>query len=188
MKVTLNWLRRFADFKLWPKELTGRLSIVRHTVIVALLLASANVIAADKVTIMINKQTISAYRTVDLESAKKEAKAAHKPIAWIATSPKMLDGKGTIALANSRGATLHAFYALRDKTILVYEDAYEENHKVLPLVDAALHTPDPHYTPPTVIFLDPDATNVLAKVTYEPDFQKRAQALGKALEEIKGKY
>jgi hypothetical protein len=188
MRLTLNWLKQYIDVNWLPKELIERILVVRQALIVAFLLISINVNAADKMTIMINRETISAYRTVDLESAKKEAKATHKPIAWIATSPKVLDGRGTIALANSRGATLHAFYALRDKTILVYEDAYEENHKVLPLVDAALHTPDPHYTPPTVIFLDPDATNVLAKVIYEPNFQKRAVALGNALQEIKGKY
>jgi hypothetical protein len=188
MKVIPNWLKQYVGFDWSLEELTGRILIVRQVLIVAFLLVSINVNAADKMTVIINRQTISAYRTIDLESAKKEAKAAHKPIAWIATSPKMLDGQGTIALANSRGATLHAFYALRDKAVIVYEDAYEENHKVLPLVDAALHTPDPHYTPPTVIFLDPDATNVLAKVIYEPNFQKRAMALANALEEIKGKY
>jgi hypothetical protein len=144
--------------------------------------------AADKVTITINKQTITAYRTVDLESAKKEAVAAKKPIAWIASAPKLLDGKGNIAQTSSRGATLHAFYALRDRAVLVFMDAYEENHKVLQLVDDALHTPDPHYTPPTVVFLDPQAKQVLATVIYEPDFQKRAGALAKALEEIKGKF
>jgi hypothetical protein len=160
-----------------------------HLVLIGLMaLISFPVFAADKLTITINKQTISAYRTADLESAKKEAAAAHKPIAWIATSPKVLDGQGTIALANGRGATLHAFYALRDKAVLVYEDAFEENHKVLPLVDDALHTPDPHYTPPTVLFLDPEAKQVLAKVIYEPDFVKRANALAKALDEIKGKF
>jgi hypothetical protein len=143
--------------------------------------------AADKLTITINKQTITAYRTVDLDAAKKTAAAAKKPIAWIATSPKLLDGNGAITLETSRGATLHAFYALRDKAILVFMDAYEENHKVLPLVDNALHTPNPHYTPPTVVFLDPDATKVLATVIYEPDFTKRAHALADALEEVKGK-
>ena len=143
--------------------------------------------AADKLTITINKQIISAYRTADLDAAKKEAAAAKKPIAWIATSPKLLDGNGTITLETSRGATLHAFYALRDKAILVFMDAYEENHKVLPLVDNALHTPNPHYTPPTVVFLDPDATKVLATVIYEPDFTKRAHALADALEQVKGK-
>ena len=144
--------------------------------------------AADKLTITVNKQTISAWRTVDLESAKKEAAAAHKPIAWIATSPKLLDGAGTISQESSRGATLHAFFALRTRAVLVFMDAYEENHKVLPLVDDALHTPNPHYTPPTVVFLDPQATNVLATVIYEPDFIKRAKALANALEQIKGKF
>ncbi len=172
MKATLNWLKQFS----------------RLALVALLVLTSFRSHAADKLTIIINKQTISAYRTVDLESAKKEAAAAHKPIAWIATSPTVLDGRGTIALTNPRGATLHAFYALRDKTVLVYEDAYAENHKVPPLMDDALHTPDPHYTPPTVLFLDPNATNVLAKVTYEPDFVKRANALAKALDEIKGKF
>jgi len=172
MQATFNWLKQFS----------------RLALVALLALASFRSHAADKLTVVINKQTISAYRTADLENAKKEAAAAHKPIAWIATSPQVLDGRGTIALTNPRGATLHAFYALRDKAILVYEDAYEENHKVLPLVDDALHTPDPHYTPPTVLFLDPDAKVVLAKVIYEPDFVKRANALAKALEEIKGKF
>src|SRR5436190_8249708 len=114
--------------------------------------------AAEKITIRVNNQLISAYRTTDLESAKHDAKAAHKPIAWIASSPKVLDGHGGITQTNSRGATLHAFYALRDRAVLVFMDAYEENHKVLQFVDDALHAPDPHYTPPTVLFLDPDAT------------------------------
>lgn len=137
---------------------------------------------ADKLTLQINQQKISAFRTMDLEAAKAEAVAVHKPIAWIATSPKVLDGQGTISLPNSRGATLHAFLALHGRAVLVYMDAYEENHKVLPLVDEALHTPDPHYTPPTVVILDSQATRVLAKVPFEPDFNKRAKALAKALD------
>jgi len=171
MQVALNWLKKFP----------------RLALIALLALVSSRSHAADKLTVTINEQTISAYRTADLESAKKEAAAVHKPIAWIATAPQLLDGRGTIALTNSRGATLHAFYALRDKAVLVYEDAYAENHKVPPLMDDALHTPDPHYTPPTVLFLDPEAKQVLVKVIYEPDFAKRANALAKALDEIKGK-
>jgi hypothetical protein len=137
--------------------------------------------AADRLVIQIGNQTISAWRTVDLDSAKKEAAAAHKPIAWIASAPKVLNGRGTISEKSPRGATLHDFYALRDRAILVFEDAYVENHKVLPLVDAALHTPNPHYMPPTVVFLNPDASEVLAVVIYEPDFVKRAHALADAL-------
>ena len=143
--------------------------------------------AADKVVLRIGNATISAYRTVDLESAKQEATAAHKPIAWIATASKVLAETGTIGRPDGRGATFHAFYALRSRTILVFEDAYEENHKVLPLVDAALHTPDPHYTPPKVIFLNPDATEVLATVEYEPDVEKRAHALADALAQAESK-
>ena len=43
------------------------------------------------------------------------------------------------------------------------------------------------YTAPTVVFPDPDAKRVLATVIYEPDFEKRAQALAKALDEVKQK-
>ena len=143
--------------------------------------------AADKISLQIGNVTIEAYRTVDLESAKKEAIAEHKPIAWIASATKVLSEKGTIARPDGRGATFHAFYALRTRAVLVFEDAFTENHKVLPLVDAALHTPDPHYTPPKVIFLNPDATEVLAKVEYEPDFEKRAHALADALAEVDAK-
>src|SRR5690348_9146907 len=76
--------------------------------------------AADKISVTINKQSVSAYRTTDLEAAKQEAKAAKKPIAWIASSPKLLDGQGSISQNNSRGATLHALYALRTKCVLVF--------------------------------------------------------------------
>jgi hypothetical protein len=165
------------------KRKLHRLALVILTFVV-----SHQVVAADKVTVIINKQTISAYRTADLEAAKKEALAAKKPIAWIASSPTLLDGKGTISLPNSRGATLHAFSMLRDKAILVFMDAYEENHKVLKLVDEALHTPDAHYTPPTVVFLDPAAKQVLATVIFQPDFVKRAHELAKGLEQTKGKF
>jgi len=150
--------------------------------------ASLGANAADKVTVTINHQTISAYRTADLESAKKEAQGAHKPIAWIATSLKVLETGGTISRPDGRGATLHAFFAFRDKAILVFMDAFEENHKVLPLVDNALHTPNPHYTPPTVVFLDPEAQHVLVTILYEPDYVKRAKAFGQVLEDIKGKF
>lgn len=154
---------------------------------VFLIAASLNVQSADKWTVQINGQTISAWRTVDLESAKKEAAAQHKPIAWIASAPQVLDGRGTIDRPTQRGATLHEFYAFRDRTVLVFEDAYKENHQVLSIVDAALHTPDPHYVPPKVIFLNPDATEVLATVEYEPDFVKRAKALAAALKQAEDK-
>jgi hypothetical protein len=49
-------------------------------------------------------------------------------------------------------------------------------------VDDALHAP------PTVLFLDAETKQVLARVIYEPDFVKRASALANALDEIKEKY
>ena len=153
--------------------------------------AFLNADAADKITIAIGGKTISAWRTADLESAKKEAAAAHKPIAWIASGPKYLDGSGNISETGSRGATLHALYALRSRTVLVFEDGFAENHKVLQLVDDAIHTtngqPDHHPTLPGVVFLNPDATEVLAKVDFEPDFVKRAHALAGALEQAEAK-
>ena len=42
-------------------------------------LASVPARAADKIVLHIGNATISAYRTADLESAKAEAAAAHKP-------------------------------------------------------------------------------------------------------------
>jgi hypothetical protein len=144
--------------------------------------------AAEKISVHINNQLISAYRTSDLESAKQEAVSSRKPIAWIASAPKLLDGRGTISQTNSRGATLHAVFALRARAVLVFMDAYEENHKSPGFIDYALHHPDPHYTPPTVLLLDPEATKVIATVIYEPDFVKRAKALAQGLEEAKGKY
>jgi len=83
-------------------------------------------IAANKLTVTINQQTISAWRTADLESAKQEAVAAHKPIAWIAASPDFLHGPGEMSNPGSGNATWYAFYILRDKAILVFEDAYAE--------------------------------------------------------------
>jgi hypothetical protein len=66
------------------------------------------------VNVRIGNYAISAWRTADLESAKNEAASEHKPIAWIASDPKFLDGTGKISTDGSRGATLHALYALRE--------------------------------------------------------------------------
>jgi hypothetical protein len=135
----------------WPCLLCGVIFAV----------AAFDACAGNQWTLRINGHAVSFWRTADLDRAEQEATDDHKPIAWIASASQVLDGKGTISQENSRGATLHAFYALRDRAILVFEDAYIENHKVLPLVDVALHTPNPHYTPPTVVFLN---TNALDQV------------------------
>jgi len=152
-----------------------------------LLAASFSASAEDKITVTINKQTYAAYRTADLEAAKKEAIASRKPIAWIASATGLLDGRGSPTMPGSRGATLEEFEMLHDKAVLVFMDAYKENHKVLKLVDDALHTPNPHYIPPTVVFLDSEAKQVLATVPYEQEYEKRTRALQNALDQIKGK-
>jgi hypothetical protein len=150
-----------------------------------------NAQAADKVTVRIGSYTISAWRTADLESAKKEAATEHKPIAWVASSPEYLDGTGKISSDGSRGATLHDLYALRDDTVLVFEDGFAENHKVLQLVDDAIHStngqPNHHPNLPEVVFLNPDANKVIAKVEFESDFVKRAHLLADALKEAKSR-
>jgi peroxiredoxin len=143
--------------------------------------------APGKLTVVINGQTITAWRTGQLKSAEKEALAEHKPIAWVVSSHKFLDGIGEISSDGSRGATLHALYALRDRAVLVFEDAVVENHKDLALVDKALHSPNPDYTYPVVIFLNPGATQVLAKVPFEQNFVKRAELLANALGEVEAK-
>jgi hypothetical protein len=145
--------------------------------------------AADKLTVQIRGQTISAWRTADLESAKQEAAREHKPIAWVASSPDAL--KGRITGDGSPGATMHALYALRNQTVLVFEDGFAENHRVLGLVDDAIHTKDgqhnSHPTLPIVVFLNPAATEVIAKVEFESDFVKRAHLLADALKQAKEK-
>lgn len=147
--------------------------------------------APGKLTVVINGQTVTAWRTGQLKKAEKEAIAEHKPIAWIASDHHYLDGIGEISEDGSRGATLHALYALRNRAVLVFEDGFMENHKVLKLVDDAIHThnnmPDHHPTLPIVVFLNPHATKVLAKVEFESNFFKRAQALANALGEVEAK-
>ena len=155
--------------------------------VAVLVLACFTVRAGDKITVHIGGQTIYAWRTADLKSAEQEAAAEHKAIGWIISSPKTLEATGTITSSGTRGATLHAFYALRDRVVLVFEDGFAENHKVLPLVDDAEHTPNHNPTLPVVVFLNPDATEVLAKVMFEPDFVKRAHALADALAHVKSK-
>src|ERR1700722_14270628 len=83
--------------------------------------ALINAQATGKLTVQIRGQTITVWRTADLESAKQEAAKEHKPIAWIASSPDVLKS-GRITSNGSGGATLHAFYALRSQNVLVFED------------------------------------------------------------------
>jgi hypothetical protein len=69
----------------------------------------------------------------------------------------------------------------------VFEDGPTENHKVLKFVDDAIHKPKDQWVAPIVIFLNPSITKVLATVTFEPDFVKRAHALADGLNQAKEK-
>jgi len=148
--------------------------------IVAVLAVVSTGLAAEMLEIQLNGKAIRAYHLSDLAQAQKQAKDAKMPIAWIASSPNVLQNNGNIALSNGRGATLHAFSVFADKAVLVFQDAYAENHQGPQIVDHALHTPDPHYTPPTVVLLDSELKKVLATIPYEPDFNKRKQAFQQA--------
>ena len=92
------------------------------------LLAPGNARATDKFNLRLNNQTIVMWRTADLEAAKKAAAAALKRIAWGSSATKMINGRGTISADTLRGAALHALYAYRSQTALIFEEAYEENH------------------------------------------------------------
>ena len=105
----------------------------------------------------------------------------------ILSNPDYLDGTGQISSVDSRGATLHALYAFRDRTVLVFQDPYTEQHSVLPAVQEAASTLASGWTTPLVVLLDPDGTHVLATVRFESDFVKRAHTLANALGEAEAK-
>ena len=143
--------------------------------------------AADKIADWINGQTVTVWRTGQFKDAEKQAFAEHKPIGWIISDHHYLDNIGTISDHGSGGATVHALYALRDRTVLVFQDPFTKGETVLRVVDEAAHAPSAGRTTPIVIFLNPDGTKVLATVPFEPDFVKRAQALANALGEVEAK-
>jgi hypothetical protein len=122
-----------------------------------------------------------------LEEAKKRAVGEHKPIAWIATfttnlapHPKPI-GKG------SHAATAYAIRALQNDVILIYSDSATENHQEPPIVDHEIHTPDPHFTVPVVVILNPALNKVIAKILYIADGQERIRAYTEALKKIRDK-
>lgn len=139
-------------------------------------LLAAQTFAAEKLVGVINNRTISAYRLADLEAAKKEAKAQNKPLMVIASKPTYLTSpSGKITGTGSGNATCHALAAFDGRTVLVFIDAFAENHQGPAIIDQALHTPNPHYTPPTVVFVDPDVTRVLKVLTFEQNFETRKE-------------
>jgi len=158
---------------MWKRILFWGLALV--------VLSAHGVVAAEKIVIKVNNRTISAYRLADFEQAKKEAKESKKHIAWIASSPKVLENNGSITGTSGRAATSHAFAAMGDRAVLVFQDAFAENHQGPAIVDEALHTPNPHYTPPSVVILDAELSRVVGVILYEPDFERRKEAFKNAI-------
>lgn len=142
--------------------------------------------AADEISVTVNNVNVYAWRAADLEKAKKQAGAEDKPIAWIVSEPEYLK-PGKISTSSPQGATLHAFFALRERAVLVFEDGAKQDNEAIKVVDDAVHTQTSHPMLPVIVFLNPEATKVLTKVKYQSDFVKRAYALGGALREAENK-
>lgn len=139
---------------------------------------------AEKLKGTINNRPILCYRIADVEAAKQEAKAANKPIMWIASKPEFLTTVTSMKGSGSGHATIHALAAFADRCVLVFQDAYAENHQGPPIVDQALHTPNPHYTPPSVVLLDSGVKRVLKVITYEENFDSRKETFKNAILEL----
>ena len=127
------------------------------------------------------------HRMSQLDEVKKRAAAEHKPIAWIGTFAKTLAPYDNLMAKSSHAATAYAIRALQNDTILIYSEAETENHKEPPIVDHELHTPNPHYTAPVVVILNPSLDKVIAKILYTPDGQERVRVYTDVLKKIRDK-
>jgi hypothetical protein len=127
------------------------------------------------------------HRMSQLEEVKKRAAAERKPIAWIATYAACLAPYDKIKGKGSQAATQYAIRALQNDTILIYSDSGTENHQEPSIVDQELHTPDPHYTPPVVVILNPSLDKVIAKILYIPESQERVRVYTEVLKKIRDK-
>jgi hypothetical protein len=159
-------------------------SVALLMIVMALLHATSTVSAAEKLAGTINKRPISCYRIVDKEAAMAEAKAANKPIMWIASKPEYISPAISMKGSGMGNATVHALAAFAERTVIIFHDAFNENHQGPPLVDHALHNPNPHYTPPTVVLLDPEMKRVLKVITYDQDFNSRKETYKQTILEL----
>jgi hypothetical protein len=126
------------------------------------------------------------YRLTELSQAQAEARQDGKPLAFIATKLSLLQENELVTGTGGAAASIHAFEALKNAAVIVFTDAYTENHTQPSLVDIALHPPDDvHYTPPKVVITDPDLTKVIAVVPYTRGYATRQSLLTAALTKIK---
>jgi hypothetical protein len=131
--------------------------------------------------------TSPVYRMSQLEEVKKRAAAEHKPIAWIGTFSKYLAPYNKLMGPSSHAATAYAIRALQNDTILIYSDSETENHQEPAIVDHELHTPNPHYTAPVVVILNPSLDKVIAKILHTSDGQERVRVYADVLKKIRDK-
>jgi len=126
------------------------------------------------------------YRLSELKEAQAEARAEGKPLAFLATKLSLLQEDGDMLGNNGIDAGIHAYEAFKNTTVLVFTDAYTENHTQPGIVDAALHPPDDvHYMPPKVVITDAELTRVIFVVPYNPDPTARQHLMAAALAKIK---
>jgi len=127
------------------------------------------------------------YRLSQVEEAKKRALAEDKPIAWIGGVTEHLEPYDKLQGKSSHAATAYAIRALQNETILVFSDGQTENHTEPPIVDQALHSPNPHYNIPYVIILTPSLDKVICKVPYAEEFADSVKIYTAVLKQIRDK-
>jgi hypothetical protein len=148
--------------------------------------AKAGALAAKQEKIRKLGRLGAGYRLTELAQAQAEARQDGKPLAFLATKLSLLQESEPITGTGGGAASIHAFEAFKNAAVIVFTDAYTENHTQPSLVDIALHPPDDvHYTPPKVVITDADLTKVIAVVPYTRDYATRQSLLAAALTKIK---
>jgi hypothetical protein len=127
------------------------------------------------------------YSLKQVEEAKARAAAEQKPIGWISTHPEYLAPHKNPMGSSSHASTAYAVRALQNVTVLVVSNPRTDNHSEPPIVDQALHTPDPHYTIPGVVILTPALDKVIYNLPHTTNSQQRIKMYTEALQKIRDK-
>lgn len=124
------------------------------------------------------------YRLSELKEAQAEARRDGKPLAFLATFSKTIQSNADMTKKSGNAATIHAFEALKNATVLVFSNSETENHQEPPIVDAALHNPHGPYTAPKIVITDAEITKVIFVIPYNEDFPTRQKMMAEALQKI----
>jgi hypothetical protein len=125
------------------------------------------------------------YRLSELTEAQAEARRDGKPLAFLATFTKNIQGEADMLKKGSTAASIHAFEALKQSAVLVFSDSDTENHQEPPIVDAALHNPPGPYSAPKVVITDAEISQVIFVIPYNEDGTARQKLMVEALGKIK---